>query len=300
MCGFSPTPSAWSSPSIPLCLLTFIINRPCHLIPNRSHAQSLAISHIRAVRVFLPGQLNTSIQFFWEGKKYNSISPQSPQTWKKKRITGAMPRPRKNKPLPPPMSIGMQRFQDDWMSTHGDRAWPPNTRGSSPARTCFRTTRRVKHKFVSPPMGEGHRYSWFQTDFMIHAANLEEHHSRSYRGEGEWRSLQAANNPSLNIWAKHVSRNMHKTASPCLTRWVSVSEETQTVIEESLGYSSSAYLDHEGLSPYTQAQAGTCACIYAHACVLSGKFLFSFLPLASRTESGTQQMTTFSYQMNSK
>lgn len=76
-----PKPSAWSSHSALFYLLAFIMNWCIHSVPIRSHAHLLTISHINDVAVYLPSHLSASIQIFWEGKKYNSISPQSPQTW---------------------------------------------------------------------------------------------------------------------------------------------------------------------------------------------------------------------------
>lgn len=125
------------------------MNWPIPWVPS-SHAQSLTISHSDAVGVYFPSRLNVSIHIFWEGKKYDSISPQSPQTWQNGSLESGpdLVRPA---PLPHSMLVCLQSLKIiHWVPTH-DSTWVHtlavllklgHTLGS-PRAMC-------KHKFLGP------------------------------------------------------------------------------------------------------------------------------------------------------
>lgn len=143
--------------------------------------------------VYFPSRLNVSIHIFWEGKKYDCISPQSPQTWQNGSLESGPDLVRPT-PLPHSMLVCLQSLKIiHWVPTH-DSTWVHtlavllklgHTLGS-PRAMC-------KHKFLGPgprttnSVGRrgGPRFSISnQLPSNVNVASpwphLEQHCSRSY------------------------------------------------------------------------------------------------------------------------
>lgn len=136
-----PKSSTWSSHFTLFYLPPFIRSWPIHSGPIRSHALLLTISHINAVGVYIPSHWHASIQIFWEGKKYDSLSPQSPQTWQNGYLESCPDLIRPTH-FPHTMSVSMQWLKDYLPRTHTWQDLGSNLSSGSQTWACIGVTWR--------------------------------------------------------------------------------------------------------------------------------------------------------------